>query len=178
MEESGLDPSHPMWGKNMYKERYGQTYYSFEFKGFKFFVLDGISINIQSRNYSEGVDSSQLNWLKNEIELTDRNLPICLVIHTPLVDPRSVLNPGTLPVISESSKIVLDILSSHNLKLVLQGHNHTYMKLELGGILYYSGGSTSNSRPIKYYDDGFSLIEISDTLINTEFFHTESNLTD
>lgn len=172
--ESGLDPSHPMWGKNMYSERYGESYYSFDFKGWKFIVLDGILISTQRRNYSEGVDSIQLDWLKNELSLTDTLTPICIAIHTPLINPKSILYPGSFSVISEGSMKVLSLLTNHNLRLVLQGHNHVYMKLEIGGVMYISGGSTSNSRPVQYYNDGFTFIKISNDKVNTEFIHTEN----
>ena len=176
LEESGLDPSHPMWGENMYKERYGVTYYSFDFEGWKFIILDGILINTQSRNYSEGVDSIQLEWLKKELALTDTLTPICVAIHTPLINPKSILYPGVYPVISESSKEVLSVLSNHNLRLVLQGHNHVYMKLEIGGVVYISGGSTSKGRQIDYFNDGFTLLKVSNDIISTEFLHTESKV--
>ena len=65
LAESGMETSHPMWGKGMYEKRYGKRYRSFTHSGWKFFLLDGIKILEKERNYTQGVDSVQMEWLKN-----------------------------------------------------------------------------------------------------------------
>ncbi len=76
LAESGMEISHPLWGKGMYEKLYGKRYYSFTHFGWKFFLLDGIKILERERSYTQGVDSVQIEWLKNELLLTDINTPI------------------------------------------------------------------------------------------------------
>src|ERR1700740_1746824 len=42
LTKSGVAPSDPGYGKKMYEERIGKTYYSFERNGYHFIVLDSI----------------------------------------------------------------------------------------------------------------------------------------
>ncbi len=174
LAESGMAISHPLWGKAMYRERYGETYKTFIYSGWKFFLLDGILINEKSRGYSEAVDSLQQEWIKQELALTDTLMPLCIAIHTPLINPKPLADAVSIyPLRSKNSKEVLALFDRYNLKLVLQGHNHVYMNLLINGKQYISGGSTSNSRPIDNFDDGFVKVKVTDDEIKTEFVHTD-----
>src|SRR5580704_1541480 len=42
LKQSGIAPTDPLYGKKMYQDRMGQTYYSFDYKGYHFVVLDSI----------------------------------------------------------------------------------------------------------------------------------------
>ena len=81
--ESGIDKSNPMWGKRMFEKRYNKRYYSFMHEGWKFFILDGIKILEEKKNYTSGVDSVQMDWIKDELLKTDKDVPIVISIHTP-----------------------------------------------------------------------------------------------
>lgn len=155
--ESGIDSTNQMWGKRMYESRYGNRFYTFWYKGWKFFILDGIKILVEEKNYTQGVDSLQLEWIRNELLDTDKTTPIVISIHTPLINPHAFEGPG-ISAISENSSRVLDLFRSHNLKIVLEGHTHLYMNLYFNGIYYISGGSTSYGTDLN--DDGFMLVDI------------------
>jgi Icc protein len=154
---SGIDSTNQMWGKRMYESRYGKRFYTFRYKGWKFFILDGIKILVEEKNYTQGVDSLQLEWIRNELLETDKTTPIIISIHTPLINPHAFEGPG-IPAISDNSARVLDLFRSHNLKIVLEGHTHLYMNLYFNEIYYISGGSTSYGTDIN--DDGFMLVNI------------------
>ena len=155
--ESGIDSSNPLWGKRMYEEKYNKRYYTFDFSGWKFFILDGIMIREKEKDYTTGIDSGQIEWLKNELSSTGRNTPIIIVIHTPLINPHA-MSDSKLTALSKNSEEVLGLFKNHNLKIVLQGHNHIYMNLYINGIHYISGGSTAygTGQP----DNGFVLVKI------------------
>lgn len=172
LPDSGIESSHPQWGKRMYEQRYGKRYKTFEFSGWKFFVLDGIKIQEEKMNYTSGVDAKQMDWIKNDLENTPADVPIVVSIHTPLVNPKALRDSG-VQALSENAKAVLDLFDGHNLKIVLQGHNHLYMNLLIDGIHYVSGGSTSHGNDLKPFDDGFILVHIKGNQEETEFIPTK-----
>lgn len=170
--ESRMETSLPMWGKGMYEKRYGKRYQSFTYSGWKFFLLDGIKILEQERKYTSGVDSLQIEWLKNELSLTDKKMPITIVIHTPLISPHGI-SSSQRSVFTQNSEYILNLFKNHNLKMVLQGHNHVYMNLLINGVNYISGGSTSLDLDLKPFDDGFIYVKIKNDSEEVKFVHTE-----
>jgi len=167
--ESGIDDTNPMWGKRMYESRYGNRFYTFQYKIWKFFILDGIKILKEEKNYTQGVDSLQLEWIRSELLKTDKNTPLVISIHTPLVNPHAFEGPG-IPVISENSGKVLDLFRDYNLKIILEGHTHLYMNLYFNGIYFISGGSTSYGTDKN--DDGFMLVKIKKDKEDLRFIQT------
>lgn len=171
-KESGIDNSNPYWGKQMYEKRYHKSYYSFIYKGWKFFILDGIKILEKEKDYTSGVDSIQINWIKHELQLTDKTMPSVISIHTPLINPEGITNPRS-EVISSNSKTILSLFKDHNLKIVLEGHTHRYMNLYVSGTHYISGGSTSSGTDP--FDFGFILIDINKNIEDISFLKPAGN---
>jgi Icc protein len=169
--ESGIDKSNPNWGKQMYKKRYTTPYYTFFYEGWKFFVLDGIKILEKEKNYTQGVDSLQIEWIKDELLKTDKNVPIIISIHTPLVNPHAITDSKS-QALSANSEVVMNCFKDHNLKMVLQGHNHIYMNLLLNDIHYVSGGSTSYGTDA--VNSGFLLVKITDDAEESHFIHIDT----
>lgn len=167
-KESGIDKSNPMWGKKMYEKRYNKRYYTFTYNGWKFFVLDGIKIQEKEKDYTTGVDSDQIEWIKEQLNATDRRMPVIISIHSPLINPNAVTDSKS-EVLSANSEEVLKLFKDHNLKIVLQGHNHVYMNLYIGGIHYISGGSASYSTDSDSFDDGFILVKVRNNAEEIEF---------
>jgi 3',5'-cyclic AMP phosphodiesterase CpdA len=168
LAESGIDSTNPNYGNRMYEQRYGNRYKTFMHSDWKFFLLDGIKIVEKVRNYSEEVDSIQINWIKKELSLTDRSTPIVVIIHPPFINPEAILSSGR-PVMSKKMEEVLNLFKGYNLKIVLFGHNHTYMNLYLHGVHYIEGGSTSDGTPP--FDDGFLFIRIKNGVEDIQFIH-------
>lgn len=172
LAESGMEISHPLWGNVMYEKLYGKRYQSFSHSGWKFFLLDGIKIREEERDYTSGVDSVQIEWLKHELLQTDNITPIVVVIHTPLINPKAIRN-SQQNVLSEKSEAVLNLFNDYNLKMVLQGHNHVYMNLLIDGIQYISGGSTTyNTNPV---NDGFLYVKIKNNVEEIKFIQTKTD---
>ena len=157
--KSGINSSNALWGKGMYEHNIGRTYKSFIYSNWKFFLLDGIIINEELGKYTEGIDSLQMDWIQNELLSTDKNTPVVIVTHTPLVNPKKILSSIEPPVSINSQKI-LNLFDNYNLKLVLQGHNHMYMNLLVDNMRIVSGGRTfpkNNTNPNNF---GFVLVEV------------------
>jgi UDP-2,3-diacylglucosamine pyrophosphatase LpxH len=168
LSESGMDVSDPMWGKGMYEKLYGKRYYTFMHSGWKFFILDGIKVLEKERNYTTGVDSLQIEWLKSELQSTDKKTPLVISIHPPLVNPHAIESQQS-QLLSRNSESVLNLFKDHNLRLVLEGHTHLYMNLLFEGTQYISGGSTSYASGSNINDYGFTLIKIKGNNPTVEF---------
>jgi Icc protein len=171
MQESGIDDTNPMWGKRMYEKRYTNRYYSFSYEGWKFIVLDGIKILEKEKNYTQGVDSLQIEWIKEELRTTDRLMPIIISIHTPLLNPHAITNSKE-KLLSENSETILNLFKGYNLKIVLEGHTHLYMNLFFEGIHYISGGSTSYASGLNNFNDGFLVVHVKNNKEELQFVHT------
>jgi predicted MPP superfamily phosphohydrolase len=169
-QESGIDKTNPNWGKKMYEKRYLKRYYTFNYGDWKFFVLDGIKILEKEKDYTQGVDSIQIKWIRNELQSTNKNTPIVVSIHTPLINPHALTSSQSSDM-SANSEAVLNLFKGYNLRIVLEGHTHIYMNLYLQGIYYVSGGSTSYGT--ENFDDGFVMIKVRNNTENLKFIKTE-----
>ena len=168
-KESGIDRTDPTWGKQLYQNRYVHRYYTFNYGGWKFFVLDGIMILEQEKNYTQGVDSLQIEWIRNELLTTDKNTPIIISIHPPLINPHAISDPDSRALSVNSAK-VLNLFKDYNLRIVLEGHTHLYMNLYFKGVYYISGGSTAYGTDPE--DDGFIFVKVRRNTENLQFIKT------
>jgi len=165
-QESGIDGTNPMWGKKMFESRYVNRYYTFNYNGWKFFILDGIKILEREKNYTQGVDSVQMEWIRKELVSTDKSVPVVISIHTPLINPHAIASPDS-QALSANSAAILNLFRDYNLKMVLEGHTHLFMDLFFKGVSYISGGSTAYGTDPK--DDGFLLVKIRKGIDHREF---------
>jgi len=165
-EESGIDKSNPMWGKRMYEKRYTSRYYSFTKEDWKFFILDGIKILEKEKNYTQGIDKDQIDWIKEELKKTDKETPIIISIHTPLINPHAMRDSDS-KALSSNAEAVLSLFEDHDLRIVLQGHNHIYMNLYIHGIHYISGGSTMYGT--SQTENGFILVNVKNGTEEIQF---------
>jgi Icc protein len=150
-EESGIDPDHPEYGKEMFKNRLGKgkTYYSFDYKGWHIIILDGVGLTPE-RGYIGLVDEAELVWLESDLEKVDKKIPIAVSVHIPMVSvyeqmkfsPTAALGAGA---VVNNSLEVSDLFRDHNLKLVLQGHLHIVEEIIYRGVHYITGGAVCGS---------------------------------
>jgi len=105
--DAGLD------GGQLYREHFGDTYYSFDHRGVHFVALDNVS-----RGKPE-IGSEQLSWLKKDLARFPRQAPIVVFTHRPLFD----LKPEWEWFTSDGDQ-VLNLLSPYENLTVLYGHIH------------------------------------------------------
>ena len=153
-------------GEALFEEYVGPTYYSFENKGWKFMILN--TVQVVKGTYM--VDSLQAEWIKDELENTDRNTPIILSMHVPMMSVYSASGPGRFgPDMFHNFAQIKDMFNEYNLKLVLQGHQHLYEEIKTRGVQYITAGAVSGSwwggtyygteegyLLVKLYEDDFS----------------------
>jgi len=127
-EESGIEPSHPEFGEKMFESRIGQRYHSFDHKGWHFMILDAVEDTHES-SYIGLIDSVQMDWIAADLKTVDPKTPIAVSVHIPFITSYMQIfygstEPNGNSLVITNAKDVLDLFSSHNLKLALQGHLH------------------------------------------------------
>lgn len=182
--ESDVDQSHPDYKYGMFERHLGDTYYSFDHKGWHFIVLN--SIDEKNKRYIGIIDQAQLNWLKEDLAKVDKNTPIAITLHIPLVSAYQQIYydgpvdkvPNELWVVNR--KEVLDLLKDYNLRLVLQGHKHWLEDIYVQGKTRFITGGAIAGRPswrrqddrgdgVYYNEEGFLLINIKGEKIEWEY---------
>jgi len=176
-EQSGVDPSNPLYGEKMYEERIGERYYAFDHKGWRFYILDSVDEREDGGGYYGHIDSLQIAWLKEDLENVASGTPIAISVHIPFVTIQTQLVQGATAPNSEglvitNSHEVLSLFLDHNLKLVLQGHLHFLEDLYAGGVHFITGGAVSASwwtGPRGDMEEGFLLVHVSGEEIDWEY---------
>jgi 3',5'-cyclic AMP phosphodiesterase CpdA len=85
-----VSPTHPLYGKGMYRERLGPDYYSFNYGGIHFVGLD--TIDVEDLWYYGHVDAAQLAWLKADLAAAPKGAPIVTFNHIPFVSAAESAN--------------------------------------------------------------------------------------
>lgn len=168
-KESGVAPEHRQYGKNMYKKRMqrDQTYYSYDHKGWHFMVLDGIGYTPERRYFGK-IDSTQMEWIKKDLEKVGKEKPIVVSTHIPFYSILEQAEKGATAALHEAAVItnnveVLDLFEGYNLKLVLQGHLHIVEDIFYKGTHFITAGAVSArwwSGPRLGFEEGFVVVEI------------------
>jgi 3',5'-cyclic-AMP phosphodiesterase len=165
---SGADRSNPEYGEKMFEKRIGESYYSFNHKGWKFMVLNSIE-DTGKDHYIGKIDDDQIAWIKEELDKTDKSTPIVISTHIPFITANTQKYEGTT-VANDSSTViyngkeVLDLFTGYNLKLVLQGHLHTVEDINIDGIHFITGGAVSAGwwqGPNRQFQEGYVLVATS-----------------
>jgi hypothetical protein len=168
-ESSMTEKTHPEYGEKMFEKRLGESYYSFEYNGWKFFILNSVEDN-GNNGYIGLIDSVQKEWINEELKNTYLETPIVIVTHIPFVTAYTQVYSGSTFANGESlvvtnSKEIIGLFTNHNLKLVLQGHLHTQEDIYIDNIHYVTGGAISGAwwvGPNRGYEEGFMQINIKD----------------
>jgi len=129
------------YGSGLFSSFFGKTYYSFEHKGWKFIVLN--STEICDGKYC--ISDKQQQWLKEELQKTSKTQPIIIATHVPFLSLYYPVLEGRYTDADTfvNQKEVRSLFDAHNLKLVLQGHQHLYEEIKVKGVQYITAGAIS-----------------------------------
>jgi 3',5'-cyclic-AMP phosphodiesterase len=152
---SGVEPGSPGYGKQLFRERVGPTYYSFDHKGYHFVVLDTIQPT-PNCSWEARIDDPQLDWLKADLAKIAPGMPVIVTAHVPLITAASeyaaptaasgsgvaAVSPIAHPQLSVANAWqVIPLLEKHNTLAVLQGHTHINEVIHFRGISYITSGA-------------------------------------
>lgn len=134
----GCQRSDPLYNEGLFEKYIGDSYFSFNHKGWHFIVLN---------TSNSIVDEQQKLWLINDLEKVKPETPIIVSCHVPFL---SVYYPALEGKYTDADtfknfKIVWDMFEGKNLKLVLQGHQHLYEEIKTRGVQFVTGGAVSAS---------------------------------
>ncbi|HEY1983919.1 MAG TPA: metallophosphoesterase [Terracidiphilus sp.] len=151
LAKSGLQVNSRGYGKELYKDRVGPTYYSFDHEGYHFVVLDTVQAT-EDRSWEARIDAPQLQWLKTDLGAIAPATPVVAIAHVPLVSgvasygeshPASVSAdaPKHPQLIVDNAYEVVNELQKHNTLAVFQGHTHLNEVVTFRGIHYVTSGA-------------------------------------
>ncbi|WP_128911718.1 metallophosphoesterase family protein [Granulicella sibirica] len=166
-----------LYGKNLYEERFGKTYYSFDHKGCHFIVLDSIVVNAD-RSYEGMVDAAQLQWLSADLAALPPHMPVIVAIHYPVVTA-FVQYEAAKPSLDSrrglsliNSNEVIDRFTGYNVIGVLQGHTHVNELVVWKGVPYHTCGAVSGNwwhGTRMGTPEGFTVVEVANGKMATRY---------
>jgi 3',5'-cyclic AMP phosphodiesterase CpdA len=106
-----------------------RRYYTWSASGAQFFMLDG----------NNAGDSSQRDWLEEQLKASRARVKIA-VFHQP------PYTSGLHTDLIAAQREWVPLFRQYEVKLVLNGHNHDYEHLKVGGIDYVISGGGGQSR--------------------------------
>jgi len=174
---SGATSADPLYGKKMFEERFGKTYYSFDHKGVHFIVLDSIGFT-PDRAYEGRVDAEQLGWLAADLKALSAAMPVVVSVHIPLVTafdsyvpvPAEPPKHHGMSVANSSEAIAL--FEGHNVLGVLQGHTHINEKVVWHGVPYITSGAVSGNwwhGTRMGTPEGFTVVDVKGGKLSTRY---------
>jgi Icc protein len=177
LTKSGVPPDDPAYGKKMYQDRMGQTFYSFDHKGYHFVVLDSIQPT-EDRLWEARVDEAQLHWLRDDLKRLPARAPVIAVIHCPLVTAfatyAQVVTEGrkyNTMTVSNAAE-VLEVFEDANVLAVLQGHTHINEVVAYKNTQYITSGAVCGNwwhGPRMGTPEGFTLVSLREGKISTRY---------
>jgi Icc protein len=179
-EKHGITKDHLEYGKKMFNRRIGKNYYSFDYKGWHFMVLDSICPT-KEKKYRGFIDDKQMEWIKSDLAKLKKETPIVISTHIPFITSMTQLYGGSMEankknIVTNNSKEVLEVFDEYNLKLVLQGHLHFLEAIYANGIYFITGSSISGKwweGPYKKSEEGFIQINVKGNCFNWKFIDYE-----
>jgi len=184
--KSGIEAGSPGFGKQMYIERVGPTYYSFDHKGYHFIVLDTIQPT-SDRSWEARIDDAQIDWLKADLAKITHGAPVIVTAHVPLITaasqyaaPTAASGSGvavTSAVVHPQLSVVnawqvISLLEEHNTLAVFQGHTHINEVIRFRGISYVTSGAVCGNwwHGIRWgIPEGFTVVSLRNGKIDWRY---------
>jgi Icc-related predicted phosphoesterase len=155
--------------RQIFRERHGNTYYSFDVQGVHFVVLDPYH---WSNTPKPELDDEQLAWLKKNLDALPKNTPIVLAMH---IVPDTATGDRTCHLDEASSKKLADIVKDKNVIVWLHGHFHSTHHGQWLGTDVISTGFCYDRKTCKDGSPMFMVVRISDRRIVAINYDWEKN---
>ena len=155
----GADLAHPFYGKGLYRQLLGPTYYSWNWAGVHCVALDGTTLP-----YQERLGTNQLTWLKADLESRHQAEPLILFCHQ------------SLPDLKDAGELAA-ILKGHSVLAAFCGHLHRTFTTQFADFPVYQTGALSGawwSGPnIDGTPQGFRLTQVKGGKLKTVYTSRE-----
>ncbi|QXU43559.1 metallophosphoesterase [Pedobacter sp. D749] len=137
----------------MDKLQLAKPYYSVVQSNWKIIVLDSTHLDIDNTWYIGKLGDEQLDWLKNELENTNKTMPVMVMSHIPILTALlmiedNIVNKWTMlggDMHTDTAKIINLFYQHPNVKLCLSGHLHMRDKVVYNNVTYLCNGAVSGA---------------------------------
>lgn len=170
---SGTGPADPGYGRQMFTERFGPTYTSFDHKGVHFILLDAIGIT--PTGWEPRIDQAQLDWLTADLAALRPHTPVVVSVHVPLVTAIGSYSPAkgrfVIPEYGNGPQVV-ELLTRYNTLAVLQGHTHINETVLWRGVPFITSGAVSGNwwhGPRWGTPEGFTVCTVAHGKLTTRY---------
>ena len=127
--------NHDVWNEQSYAiflDRYGPTYYSFDYRNSHFVVL---SSEEQGEGEVSKITGTQLKWLAGDLEKHKAAVHTFVFVHKPIWSGQRGLDKGSW------NEDVHPLLVKYHVDIVFAGHDHHYVNYGTrDGVQYYVTG--------------------------------------
>ncbi len=172
----GASSSDPNYGKGLFKSRLNlsKTFYSFDYKGWHFVVLDDIALDTASKYYGALADE-ELAFLQADLE-AHKNQPVIVATHIPILSNlptgmmltgklRAPFGPNGIPttLVCTNGGTVLGDTATHNIRAILCGHLHYQEAIDFNGVKIVNFGAVSGNYwkgPSRGCPEGFGIVDV------------------
>ena len=117
-----------------------------------------IALNTDEVNHEQDVSTTQIEWLKKDLEANKGAAGIFVFMHRPMSSWfRDDFNPDT-------SAILRPLFVKHRVKAVFAGHDHYYAEHDIDGVRYITaggGGAPLNAQPPKGGYAHYIIVKVS-----------------
>ncbi|SFW69229.1 metallophosphoesterase family protein [Chitinophaga sancti] len=152
--------NHDIWWKEKNEKEYAlhqlemaKPYYSFVKGGWKFICLDSVHLDIDNTWYIGKLGEEQFSWLENELNKTDKSMPVCVLSHIPILTATlmiedNIVNKWTMlggDMHTDTASIISLFYKHPNVKLCLSGHIHLRDKVVYNNVTYICNGAVSGA---------------------------------
>jgi 3',5'-cyclic-AMP phosphodiesterase len=171
-----ISPSDPIYGKRMWSQRFGETYYSFDHKGYHFVVLDSIEYQ-PDHTFIGRIDADQMQWLTKDLAAQPKGTPVIVVVHMPLAssafsyDGPEAYKTASMIVVTNAREVI-SLLDEYNVIAVLQGHTHINEEVVWRGKTFLTSGAVCGNwwRGTRLgIPEGFTVVHLNDGKFSTEY---------
>jgi Icc protein len=161
------------YAKGLFKDRFHlkNLFYSFDYKGWHFVVLDDID-PLPNQTYIGELFDDELRYLRADLD-AHRGTPTIVCTHIPIVSnlalalyfnqPAGVHSNGMKSLVCSNGSELTSQLSGHAIKAVLAGHLHHYERLTLGGVPFINSGAVCGNYwkgPVMDCPEGFGIVDL------------------
>jgi 3',5'-cyclic AMP phosphodiesterase CpdA len=128
-------------------------YYSFNNGNWKFIVLDSVHLDIDGTWYIGKLGDAQFAWLKQQLDSTSANMPVCILSHIPILTATLMVEDDIVnkweflggDMHTDVAKIINLFNNYPQVKLCLSGHIHLRDKVTYNNKTYICNGAVSGA---------------------------------
>jgi Icc protein len=168
----------PQFGKKLALDKLSmkKPYYSFDFGGWHFIMLDSIYPIKTERDFAwiAKLDTEQLAWLKKDIAATPPDRNIVISSHMPILQVASMWGKkleedlsykmSANSMMTDASELISFFADRSNVKLCFSGHVHRLDRIQLNHTTYICDGALSGGKwrgQNKLHPNGFSITTLN-----------------